>query len=342
MVTLCLMITNHQRWRQAQQNWKYFHLIQMSIIINNNLVKGDNLFIIELFLTLWIPFPIRILSIIHHRQNPLESTRFQIQNFRRAFANFQGFFLVSAQGTKDMHRPPPLLLFSLRPKLRLIRIKEVWVHIDRLCGLMVRVPGYKTEMYCVSYEVRTECYVEESRPPLWSSGQSSWLQNGDVLCFLWGSNWIDICYAEESRPPLWSSGQSSRLQIQRYRVQFPIFWEVVGLERSPLSVVSTIEELIVRKSSVSGLESREYCHKDPSRWPRGTIYPRKLALTSPTSFGCSVGVVRSLTHAMELLWVHILGKWKDALVARMKVTSGLHAALGPTVIQPFVMYTTLV
>jgi hypothetical protein len=27
----------------------------------------------------------------------------------------------------------------------------------------------------------TLCYVEESRPPLWSSGQSSWLHNGDVL-----------------------------------------------------------------------------------------------------------------------------------------------------------------
>jgi hypothetical protein len=25
------------------------------------------------------------------------------------------------------------------------------------------------------------CYVEESRPPLLSSGQSSWLQNGGVL-----------------------------------------------------------------------------------------------------------------------------------------------------------------
>jgi hypothetical protein len=25
---------------------------------------------------------------------------------------------------------------------------------------------------------------EESRPPLWSSGQSSWLHNGDVLCLL--------------------------------------------------------------------------------------------------------------------------------------------------------------
>jgi hypothetical protein len=23
------------------------------------------------------------------------------------------------------------------------------------------------------------CYVKESRPPLWSSGQSSWLHNGD-------------------------------------------------------------------------------------------------------------------------------------------------------------------
>jgi hypothetical protein len=48
---------------------------------------------------------------------------------------------------------------------------------DRLCGLVVRVPGCRTEMYCVSCEVRTEfIYVEESRPPLWSSGQSSWLQ----------------------------------------------------------------------------------------------------------------------------------------------------------------------
>jgi hypothetical protein len=27
---------------------------------------------------------------------------------------------------------------------------------DRLCGLVVRVPGYRTEMYCASCEVRTE------------------------------------------------------------------------------------------------------------------------------------------------------------------------------------------
>jgi hypothetical protein len=39
----------------------------------------------------------------------------------------------------------------------------------------------------------------------------------------------------------------------------------VGLERSPLSLVSTIEELLERKSSGTGLESREYGRRDPSR-----------------------------------------------------------------------------
>jgi hypothetical protein len=39
--------------------------------------------------------------------------------------------------------------------------------VDRLCGLVVRVPGYRTEVYCVCCEVRTEfCCVEESRSPL--------------------------------------------------------------------------------------------------------------------------------------------------------------------------------
>jgi hypothetical protein len=38
----------------------------------------------------------------------------------------------------------------------------------------------------------------------------------------------------------------------------------VGLERGPLSLVSTIEELLERRSSGSGLENREYCRRDPS------------------------------------------------------------------------------
>jgi hypothetical protein len=47
----------------------------------------------------------------------------------------------------------------------------------------------------------------------------------------------------------------------------------VGLERGPLNLVSTIEELLERKSSGSGLEKREYGRRDPSRCPRGTLYP---------------------------------------------------------------------
>jgi hypothetical protein len=70
---------------------------------------------------------------------------------------------------------------------------------------------------------------------------------------------------------------------------YQIFWQVVGLEQGPLSLVSTIEELLGRKGSGSGLESREYSHRDPLRWPRDTLYPQKLALTSPTSGGRSVG-----------------------------------------------------
>jgi hypothetical protein len=48
-----------------------------------------------------------------------------------------------------------------------------------------------------------------------------------------------------------------------------------------------------------GLESREYGRRDPFRWPRNTLYPQKLTLTSPTSH--SVGVVRLRTQATGFL-----------------------------------------
>jgi hypothetical protein len=102
-------------------------------------------------------------------------------------------------------------------------------HLDRLCGLVVRVPGYK------------------------------------------------------SRGP--------GFDYRRYQ----IFWEVVGLERGPLSLVRTIEELLEWKSSGSGQENRNNgrgirCadHATPS-------IRKKLALTSPTSGGRSVGIVRLRT-----------------------------------------------
>jgi hypothetical protein len=103
-------------------------------------------------------------------------------------------------------------------------------------------------------------------------------------------------------------GQSSWLQIQVSGFdsrRCHIFWGVVGLERGPLSLVSTTEELFERKNSGSGLGSREYCHWDPSR---GSFYPQKLAPTSPTSGGLSIGVVRLRTQATEFfIYVHVYG-----------------------------------
>jgi hypothetical protein len=54
------------------------------------------------------------------------------------------------------------------------------------------------------------------------------------------------------------------------------FWEVLVLEWGPLRLVSTIEELLKRKSSGSGLENRDYGRRDPSRWPRGNLYQQKV------------------------------------------------------------------
>jgi hypothetical protein len=67
--------------------------------------------------------------------------------------------------------------------------------------------------------------------------------------------------------PLWSSGQSSWLQIQRSGFgsrRYQIFWKVVGLEQQgPLNLVSTTEELLGRKSSGSGPENRVHGRRDP-------------------------------------------------------------------------------
>jgi hypothetical protein len=105
---------------------------------------------------------------------------------------------------------------------------------------------------------------------------------------------------------LWSSGQSSWLQIQRFGFdsrRYQIFRAVVSLERGPLSLVSTTEELLGRTSSGSGLESREYGRRDRCCWPRGTIYPQTLALSSPTRGDRSVGIVRSRTKTTEYFYI---------------------------------------
>jgi hypothetical protein len=109
-------------------------------------------------------------------------------------------------------------------------------------------------------------------------------------------------------PPLWSGGQSSLLQIQRSvfdSLRYQIFW-VVGLERGALGPVSTTEELLGRKSSGSGLESRKYDRRNPSRWPRYTLYP--LSAKVGTNFSDkrqSLGIVGSRTQATEFSLIAI-------------------------------------
>jgi hypothetical protein len=83
--------------------------------------------------------------------------------------------------------------------------------------------------------------------------------------------------------------------------RYQIFWEVVVLERDPLSPVSIIEELLGRKSSGFDLETENtdmgiHCADHAT-----LSIDKKLALTSPTSGGHSVGIVRSRTKAMEFV-----------------------------------------
>jgi hypothetical protein len=77
----------------------------------------------------------------------------------------------------------------------------------------------------------------------------------------------------------------------------------VGMERGPLSLMSTTDELLGRNNSGSGLENREYGRGDPLRWPRDTLYPQKLTISSPTSGGRSVGIVRLRTKATEFFYI---------------------------------------
>jgi hypothetical protein len=77
----------------------------------------------------------------------------------------------------------------------------------------------------------------------------------------------------------------------------------VGLERGPLSLVSTTEELLDRKSSGPGLENRDYGLGIRYADHETTLYPQKLALTSSTSGGHSIGIARLRTQATELVFV---------------------------------------
>jgi hypothetical protein len=92
------------------------------------------------------------------------------------------------------------------------------------------------------------------------------------------------------------------------RIRFAALPEkkVVGLERGPLRLVSTTEELLDGKVAVSVQKTENTAvgirHADHV----SLSIRKKLAITSPTSGGRSVGIVRSRTQIMEFSLVFSL------------------------------------
>jgi hypothetical protein len=118
--------------------------------------------------------------------------------------------------------------------------------------------------------------------------------------------------------PLWYSGQSSWPQIQRPGFGsrgYQILWEVVGLERGPLSLVSTIEELLKRKvaapvykSENTDVEIRHADHVAPSISKRWHQLLRQVAVAR--------SVIRSRTQTTEFVCLLLYAWFSSRQVSR--------------------------
>jgi hypothetical protein len=89
------------------------------------------------------------------------------------------------------------------------------------------------------------------------------------------------------------------------RVRFPVLPDLLrssGSGTGSLSLVSTIEELLERNSSSSSLESQEYGHRGSIRLAMWQPLFAKLALTSPTNSGHSVGLDHLRTQTTEFFY----------------------------------------
>jgi hypothetical protein len=80
-------------------------------------------------------------SCIGSQSNEIVYWREYIQHVLRTFVSFVSFSSA--------------VTICVRIRIGVLRNIASYIY-DRLCGVVVRVPGYTTEMYCASCEVRAE------------------------------------------------------------------------------------------------------------------------------------------------------------------------------------------
>jgi hypothetical protein len=126
---------------------------------------------------------------------------------------------------------------------------------------------------------------------------------------VWVDEWIYWPLIHTTRPSLWSSGQSSWLQIQRPRVRFPVLPDFLrSIEPGTGSTQPSEDNWGAnwKKSSGSGVEKPKLTAVGIRCADHAThLYPLKLVLTSPTSGGRSFGIVRWRTKAPEFLYTQL-------------------------------------
>jgi hypothetical protein len=145
---------------------------------------------------------------------------------------------------------------------------NTWRKITRWCGCNATVFYFLFER--PSAQVKADFHDWDFFPRSLKSQVLIGHNFGHDFLVLWNTNLIKILYKGIRPLPLVYS-QTSWLQLQRSGFdsrRYQVFWEVVGLERDPLGLVSTFEELLQRRSSSSGLENLEYGSGNPSRRPR--------------------------------------------------------------------------